>query len=305
MEKSDLEREFNREFTESKDNWKASCPFHDDSTPSFYVHKTEHVANCFGCGVCGYIDTLLSRYSGLEISEARKKLHIKVIEDRLLKKPKEREAPKVFPESWLAPFEKKIHKSILERGYEITLLRSIGTLYDPARKRQVFPHRNERGNLAGAVGRECGGGGPKWYFYWDYSRGTTLYRPWGRRHNKCILAEGVFDVLRFKQAGLDNEYDLAAPIGTKLGKGQYSQLKEYDEVVIALDNDENESGQNASTHVYHRLKKSSRVRFALLPAQKDPDELSNEEAVEVIENAVNYVQRNTLWRAEASSGISM
>lgn len=302
MNKELLEIAFEREFTESRDNWKARCPFHDERTPSFYVHKDDWIAHCFGCDISGYIDTLYAEYAGCTKQEARERLDLKILEGRILRRPKEERPPQVFPESWLAPFKNEVHRYILDRlgddNETIEILRSTGTCYDSTKRRQVFPHRNERGELIGAVGRTVrpvGPTNPKWLFYWDYERGRHLYRPFGRRSSRAIFTEGVFDIIRLRQAGLHTTYDLVAPIGANLGKGQLRELREYDEIVFGLDNDAakaTDTGWEQTKKLYKELKKSARCSFVVFPEEiNDFGDTPVEKVKELVENSITYVQR--------------
>ena len=51
--------------SDETDNYKMTCPSsdHRDSTPSAYIHKEDHIWNCFGCGLSGdlihFIKTVL------------------------------------------------------------------------------------------------------------------------------------------------------------------------------------------------------------------------------------------------------
>lgn len=302
MNKSLLEQAFNREFVDARDNWKGLCPFHDEGTPSFFVHKEEHLGNCFGCGVCGYIDVLLSRYSNISIQEARKMLDINVIERTSKERVHEPKSPEVFPESWLAPWPEKAHRSILKRGIFMETLKEVGARFDPSTKRQVFPHRDTEGNLIGAAGRATDGRDPKWYFYWSYARGRALYQPFEKSANTLLVVEGILDVLKIKQLGLQG-IDVAATLGTQPGKGQVREIKEYHEVLIGFDSDS--AGQEASLKLYQSLKKSCVVKFVSWPfGVKDPGEIDSKEDIErAIEQAETYVQRKAIQRTDSSSGI--
>ncbi len=59
-------------------NFKASCPFHHEKTPSFMVSADRQIYHCFGCGESGNAFKFLMRYERLEFPEAVETLAKKV-----------------------------------------------------------------------------------------------------------------------------------------------------------------------------------------------------------------------------------
>lgn len=55
-------------------NFKACCPFHGESTPSFVVSPSKQIYHCFGCGVGGDSIKFLMEYEKLSYPEALEKL---------------------------------------------------------------------------------------------------------------------------------------------------------------------------------------------------------------------------------------
>jgi DNA primase len=53
-------------------NFKASCPFHGEKTPSFMVSPELQIFKCFGCGEAGDVFAFLEKYEGMEFGEALK-----------------------------------------------------------------------------------------------------------------------------------------------------------------------------------------------------------------------------------------
>ena len=53
---------------------KASCPFHDEKTPSFNINESKGFYHCFGCGESGDVIKFVRKMDGLTFVEAVKKL---------------------------------------------------------------------------------------------------------------------------------------------------------------------------------------------------------------------------------------
>ncbi len=53
---------------------KALCPFHDDHSPSFSVHREKQIYKCFSCGESGNVITFVQKINGVSFEEALKML---------------------------------------------------------------------------------------------------------------------------------------------------------------------------------------------------------------------------------------
>ena len=62
------------ELKKSGANFKACCPFHGESTPSFVVSPAKQIYHCFGCGVGGDSIKFIMEYEKLSYPEAIEKL---------------------------------------------------------------------------------------------------------------------------------------------------------------------------------------------------------------------------------------
>ena len=54
--------------------WKACCPFHGETTPSFYVNDQKQFYHCFGCGAHGDVISWMVDHEGLAFIDALKVL---------------------------------------------------------------------------------------------------------------------------------------------------------------------------------------------------------------------------------------
>jgi len=52
------------------DYYKGFCPFHDEKTPSFTVHKKKQIFHCFGCGKGGDVFSFMMQHYGFSFKEA-------------------------------------------------------------------------------------------------------------------------------------------------------------------------------------------------------------------------------------------
>lgn len=50
--------------------FKAVCPFHQEKTPSFHVHRDRQIFHCFGCGKGGDVLTFVQEIEGMDFREA-------------------------------------------------------------------------------------------------------------------------------------------------------------------------------------------------------------------------------------------
>ena len=60
------------ELKKSGQNYKATCPFHSEKTPSFMVSPGKQIFHCFGCGAGGDIFGFVMKYENLNFQEAIK-----------------------------------------------------------------------------------------------------------------------------------------------------------------------------------------------------------------------------------------
>ncbi|HCF37948.1 MAG TPA: DNA primase, partial [Thermosipho africanus] len=55
-------------------SYRGLCPFHTETTPSFYVNPSFKTYHCFGCGASGDVIKFVQEIEGIPFMEALKKL---------------------------------------------------------------------------------------------------------------------------------------------------------------------------------------------------------------------------------------
>lgn len=55
-------------------SYRALCPFHSETNPSFYVHPGLKIYHCFGCGASGDVIKFLQEMEGISFQEALERL---------------------------------------------------------------------------------------------------------------------------------------------------------------------------------------------------------------------------------------
>ncbi len=163
---------------------------------------------------------------------------------------------------------------------------SRGTLIDHFRDRVMLPVHDERGNIAGFLGRARPGAGPEVPKYLNgpetssYHKGSLLFglhqaRDLLARGATPVIVEGPFDAIAVTMADPGRHAGLA-PCGTALTSKQAAILAQAADlgsagVLVAFDDDQ--AGRKAAVRAYDILRTvSSRLQSAVLSG-KDPAEI--------------------------------
>ena len=172
----------------------------------------------------------------------------------------------------------------------------------------MFPIHDGRGRIVGFGGRALGEARAKYlntpdtplFHKRELLYGLQLARTAAREHGTVIVAEGYMDVIALARAGFAHA---VAPLGTAVSEEQLALLWQLaDEPIVCLDGDE--AGLRAAHRLVERalpmLKPGKSVRFALLPAGSDPDDLLRSAGRDALrqrlEEAIPLI--DFLWRAE-------
>jgi DNA primase len=186
-----------------------------------------------------------------------------------------------------------------------------GPTYDRFRRRIIFPITDRRGRVIAFGGRILGEGDPKYLNSPEtplFHKGRTLYglaqaRKPAQEKGEVIVAEGYMDVIAMSEGGFANT---VAPLGTALTEDHLRELwRLAPEPILCFDGDA--AGQRAAGRAAERalphLAPGFSLRFALLPAGLDPDDLIRSQGAarlaEILAAAEPLVDR--VWAMEAAS----
>ena len=114
----------------------ASCPFHEEKTPSFTITSSKGLFHCFGCGVSGDVIGFVSKHDKIPFSEALEALSKRaglslpeVMKERLRVLPKKipiSQKPTTPSPGLLSRVVEHYHKTLCEREDAQEYLRSRG-----------------------------------------------------------------------------------------------------------------------------------------------------------------------------------
>ncbi|SHH28275.1 DNA primase [Thermosipho atlanticus] len=193
-------------------NYRALCPFHTETTPSFYVNPSFKTYHCFGCGASGDVIKFLQEIEGISFIEALRRLAkeagVKIeLEDSssfhtlylkfytLLNEEYKKNLTDVaisylknrgFSESEIEKYEfgfSPIDSDLpfkIARELNINSLRKLGFLHgkDPFSGRLIIPIKDEYGRVIAFGGRVLGEGQPKYINSYEtdfFKKSSTLF----------------------------------------------------------------------------------------------------------------------------------
>ena len=190
----------------------------------------------------------------------------------------------------------------------------IPVSFDRFRERVIFPITDFRGRIVAFGGRALAPDVPAKYLNSPetelFHKGLLLYNGANARHaareaGSVIVVEGYVDVIRMVAAGFANT---VAPLGTALTDRQLDILwRLADEPILCFDGDKAglRAAHRAADLALPQLKPGKSLRFALLPAGQDPDDLiraSGAEAMAAILAAARPLV-DLVWSRETDSGV--
>ncbi|MDF2367758.1 DNA primase [Sneathiella sp.] len=180
--------------------------------------------------------------------------------------------------------------------------------YDRFRDRLMFPIADRRGRVIAFGGRALGDAPAKYLNSPEtplFHKGHVLYNLALARQKTfdsgtIIVAEGYMDVIALSEAGFTQS---VAPLGTAITEDQLQILwKMAAEPILCLDGDT--AGWRAALRTSERalplLRPGHSLRFALLPAGLDPDDLIRKEGAGAMKDILDKALplSEILWRKE-------
>ena len=211
-------------------------------------------------------------------------------------------------------------QALKQSGFETETLVEAGLFRLPERSRDpvaalrnriIFPITDRRGRPVAFGGRAMGDAQPKYLNTPEspvFRKGEMLYglaqaRDAAWRAKEVIVVEGYMDAIALSQAGITQT---VASLGTAFGENQLRALWQLvDEPVLCFDGDE--AGQRAARRAAERalplLVPGKSLRFARLPAERDPDDLVRQEGVAALRTILERAQTpvDLLWSHETEA----
>ncbi|MGC3936446.1 DNA primase [Roseobacter sp. EG26] len=189
-----------------------------------------------------------------------------------------------------------------------------GKPYDTFRGRIIYPIRDARGRAIAFGGRAMDPNDNAKYLNSPetelFDKGRSLYnqgpaRTAAGKGQSLIVAEGYMDVIALASAGFEAS---VAPLGTAITESQLQMLwRIAPEPIIALDGDT--AGLRAAMRLIDLalplLEAGQSLRFAIMPAGKDPDDLLREQGApalqKLLDDAMPMVR--LLWQRETEGRV--
>lgn len=189
-----------------------------------------------------------------------------------------------------------------------------GDHYDRFRDRIIFPIRNAQGRAIAFGGRAMDPNAPAKYLNSPetelFDKGRSLYnhgpaREAAGKGQPLVVAEGYMDVIALAMAGFESA---VAPLGTAVTEDQLRLLwRIHPEPIVALDGDR--AGISAAMRLMDLalplIEAGQSLRFAIMPAGKDPDDLIRESGISAMQNALDQAvpMVDLLWQRETEGKV--
>lgn len=278
--------------------FRARCPLHQDSHPSFSVNVENGLWMCHSrCGggdftqlvekvlLCSYQEAkewIASNGQVTSVDKLSKQLGKELIPVSTNPVPKEL--------GWRSYYDSLTSRAMpewfLDRGFTWQTIWVWDIRYDLAQDAVVIPVKWQ-GAVKGIIVRpfKPAPNTPKYWNSPDLPRSNLFFGEILSDRNTIIICEGVLDALWLWQNG----YNAVSLLGSSISQEQVNILRSYrfGEVVLALDNDQ--AGKEGTKEITNRLLKGGwllpQIKFIVFPAdKKDPQDCSPQELAALYNN---------------------
>ena len=263
------------------ENNRASCPFHEDDTPSFIWNPRTKYFKCFGCSrVYSILDYLVDVKGSYKeaVNELFKMAHMEY--DLYNYKPFDADRIDwfknyVYPHPEKEPTENHVIKYLYNRGISKETIEYAGIKEDKYGN-VAFEHRDLDGKLLCTkyhVSHKLKDGEKKFWWQKDSSHVPILYNVMKLDYTKPLLiVEGHWDCLACIEAGYTNVCSI--PDGANNPQWiefNYDFLENFDSIILWFDNDE--AGKSG---IQKTLSRIGEYRCKLVkPTNEDEDNIEN------------------------------
>lgn len=247
------------------DNITASCPMHsfvkgvEDANPSWGIHVSTGLHNCFSCGYKGNLLTLVSDYLDLGgIEEAKLWLNQLLEVDWEFLSQQLEEArrthysvPRLVPmsEGRLGIFDEVPEWAAKDRKLTVDSCNHFGIRWRSTDSTWIIPIRTEEGQLLGW--QEKGHLTRKFFNRPPgVAKSKTLFGLHKWEGSQMIVVESPLDVVRLHTMGIDGG---VAIYGAVSSADQIKLMRRSEKLIIALDNDD--TGRESTKTLTAELRK--------------------------------------------------
>ena len=279
------------------DNIQGCCPFHPDTRPSWGVSTVTGLWNCFGCGSKGDFISLISRLKDISYESAEElltsDLMLKFKFNGTAKKSIQSKTKIYFPNDFTFVTEKTAPEYLLNRiSFETIKHFKLGLTkefkYDNYVIIPIVDERVAVGFVARALKKEAEN---RYLFPYGFDKKAHLFNyDYVKYHQykSIILVEGVFDVMGCYDKGLKNVICIFG--ANELSDEHLLKLKNLTNlknVIICMDSDD--KGVKVANKIAKQLRGVYNLSRIDLPPNRDIDELTKPELIEVIKNRKHYI----------------
>jgi hypothetical protein len=284
----------------------ALCPGHkeltgkEDRSPSWWINAETGAHICFSCGFKGNIWSLIATVQGLkdangflDYADAKDWLYLSFDNISLGKDEDDQDDEPVFKEvsnmgeSRLALFTYPPEVALKARGFTLQAAEKHQLLWDPKFSNWISVIREPYSNkLLGWQEK-----GFKRRYFKNYPPGvqksTTLFGLNRYKGGRMIVVESPLDVVRLESVGISGG---VSTYGSMISNTQLNMIRDADEILFALDNDESGLG-SSKTMLEKSIELGFEARFFNYAhtEMKDVGGMSRSEILTGLDNAKHSV----------------